>query len=142
MATQDADALLLSIVELGRLVLGAQACSLAVLDADEEHLVFRAACGAGAEDVTGLRLPVRRGIAGWVVSSGQPVAVADVARDPRFAADVAAATGAGTLTVTAVPTTLAATSASPRASMMRAKFGGAPGPVALTMRYWRMIRGA
>ena len=105
MATQDADALLSSIVELGRVVLGAAACSLAVLDQDEEHLVFRAACGAGADDVTGLRLPVSRGVAGWVVSSGQPIAVQDVRADPRFAADVAESTGYVPRSILAAPLT-------------------------------------
>jgi GAF domain-containing protein len=105
MAAQDADALLVSIVEMGRLVLGAAACSLAVLDRDEEHLVFRAACGAGAGEVTGLRLPVSRGIAGWVVSSGQPIAVHDVRADPRFAADIAASTGYVPRSILAAPLT-------------------------------------
>lgn len=89
----SADQLLQSVTDLGRVLFRAAACSLAVLEADEEHLVFRAASGAGAAEVIGVRLPVNKGIAGWVVSSGQPIAVDDVRRDPRFARDVAESTG-------------------------------------------------
>jgi GAF domain-containing protein len=84
---------LLMATELGRRIFGAAACSVALLDEAEEHLVFRAASGEGADRVIGMRLPVGRGIAGWVVASGQPIAVADVRRDPRFAQDVAQSTG-------------------------------------------------
>ena len=93
MDAQDTDALLASITDLGRCAFGAAACSLALLEPDEEHLVFQVASGAGADEVVGMRLPVSRGIAGWVVSSGQPIAVSDVRADPRFAVDVAESTG-------------------------------------------------
>jgi GAF domain-containing protein len=82
-----------SVTDLGRQVFGAAACSLALLEPDEEHLRFSAASGEGAAAVVGLRLPVSRGIAGWVISSGQLIAVDDVRRDPRFARDVAESTG-------------------------------------------------
>jgi GAF domain-containing protein len=95
----------MSIVELGRRVFGAAACSLAVIEPDDEHLVFRAGCGAGADQVIGVRLPVARGIAGWVVSSGQPIAVRDVRTDPRFAADVAESTGYVPRSILAAPLT-------------------------------------
>lgn len=74
-------------------VFGAQACSIAVLDADEDNLVFTAAAGAGADEVVGLTVPVGQGIAGWVVSSGQTIEITEVERDPRFARDVAERTG-------------------------------------------------
>jgi GAF domain-containing protein len=105
MAAQEVDALLYSLTGLGRRVFGAAACSLAVLEPDEEHLLFRAADGAGAEEVVGLRLPVSRGIAGWVVSSGQPIAVHDVRADPRFAVDVAESTGYVPQSILAAPMT-------------------------------------
>jgi GAF domain-containing protein len=95
--------LLRSITAAARELFAAAACSLALLDEAQETLTFHVATGAGAEEVVGQRVPVDRGIAGWVVSSGQPVAVADVARDPRFAADVAAATGYVPGSVLAMP---------------------------------------
>lgn len=88
---------------LGRRLFDAAACSVALLDEDHEHLVFQAASGEGAEQVVGLRLPVARGIAGWVVSSGQPIAVDEVRRDPRFARDVAESTGYVPQSILAAP---------------------------------------
>ncbi len=105
MAAQGADPLLASIAELGRRIFGAAACSLALLEDDDEHLVFRAASGAGAGEVVGMRLPVSKGIAGWVVSSGQPIAVHDVRADPRFAVDVAESTGYVPRSILAAPLT-------------------------------------
>lgn len=73
---------------------GAAACSLAVLDDDdEEELVYAAASGAGADVVAGMRLPAGSGLAGWVVQSGQPIAVSDLAHDQRFDRTTAQATG-------------------------------------------------
>lgn len=105
MSAQDVPVLLTSLVDLGRRSFGAAACSLAVLEADDEHLLFRAASGAGADEVIGLRLPVSRGIAGWVVSSGQPIIVSDVRADPRFAVDVAESTGYVPRVILAAPIT-------------------------------------
>ena len=85
--------LLGAIAETARRLFGAQACSLALLSDDGTELVYTTAAGAGASSVTGLRLPVTRGLAGWVVQSGQPLAVSDVRSDPRFAPDAAQATG-------------------------------------------------
>ena len=95
--------LLRSITAAARELFAAAACSLALLDEAQETLTFHVASGAGAQEVVGHRVPVDRGIAGWVVSSGQPVAVADVARDPRFAAEVAEATGYMPRSVLAMP---------------------------------------
>lgn len=71
---------------------GAAACSCALALEDGGELEFVAADGAGAENIVGVRLPVSRGIAGFVALSGQPIAIGDVARDERFARDVAEAT--------------------------------------------------
>jgi GAF domain-containing protein len=95
--------LLRSITAAARELFDAAACSLALLDEAQETLTFHVASGAGAQAVVGQRVPVDRGIAGWVVSSGQPVAVADVAADPRFAAEVAEATGYVPRSVLAMP---------------------------------------
>lgn len=84
-------------------VFEAAACSIAVLDEDAGELEFRAASGAGAAEITGVRVPADRGIAGWVVSSGQPMAVREVTADPRFARDVAEATGFVPTSILAAP---------------------------------------
>ena len=92
-----------SIVEAAREAFGAQACSIALLDDDELTLEFSVASGAGAEGIVGMRVPVSVGVAGWVVSSGQAIEVTDVARDPRWAADVAEQTGYLPRTILAAP---------------------------------------
>lgn len=75
-----------------RALFGAAACSCALVDEDGSALTFVAADGVGAEAIIGVDLPIGRGIAGWAVMSGQPIAVRDVAVDPRFARDVAEST--------------------------------------------------
>ncbi|HUH08570.1 MAG TPA: GAF domain-containing protein [Egibacteraceae bacterium] len=85
--------LLSAIASAGRALFGAAACSVALLDDAQSELVFRAAAGPGADEIVGTRVPVNRGIAGWAVSAGQAIAVDDVARDPRFARDIAEASG-------------------------------------------------
>ena len=95
--------LLRSITEAAKNIFEAAACSLALLDDAQEELTFYVASGAGAEDVIGMRVPVGQGIAGWVVSSGQPIEIADVTRDPRFARDVAETTGYVPRAILAMP---------------------------------------
>ena len=93
LAPVDHELQLTEMAEVARAVFGAKACSIALLDADEDNLVFTAASGAGAEEVLGLTVPVGVGIAGWVVGAGQSIEITEVSRDPRFARDVAERTG-------------------------------------------------
>jgi GAF domain-containing protein len=97
------DELLRSLTETARQLFGAAACSLALLSEDESELVYTVAAGQGADDVTGMRIPASQGIAGWVVQSGQPIAVSDVASDPRFAREQAEQTGYIPQAILAVP---------------------------------------
>src|SRR5215467_7511780 len=85
-------AVLGSCVQATRSLFGAAACSVALVEADGETLVFVASDGAGADEIVGVRIPVSRGIAGWAAMSGQPIAVRDVQTDARFARDVAEST--------------------------------------------------
>lgn len=68
-------------------VFGAVACSVALVEGEELHYV--AAAGATAAAVTGLRLELGRGIAGYVAVAGEALEVDGVMSDPRFARDVA-----------------------------------------------------
>lgn len=102
-APPGSDRLLTALTETARRLFGAAACSLALLSEDEEELVYTTAAGAGAQDVTGLRIPATHGIAGWVVQSGQPVALDSPADDPRFARQVAEDTGHVPREIVAVP---------------------------------------
>lgn len=93
--------LVTTIVAALRQQLSAVACSVALLVDDE--LEFVAADGVGADRVVGLRLPVGRGLAGYVVASGQSLAVSDVRRDQRFDAATAESTGYVPTSILAVP---------------------------------------
>ena len=104
-APSGTDALLLSLTDTARQLFGAASCSIALLDEDADELVYTIASGVGAAAVTGMRLPADRGVAGWVVQTGQPVGVSDVTRDLRFAHDVAQSLGYVPTTMIAVPVT-------------------------------------
>jgi GAF domain-containing protein len=98
-----ADELLRSLTETARQLFGAAACSLALLSEDESELVYTVAAGEGAADVTGMRIPSSQGIAGWVVQSGQPIAISDLGSDPRFSRQAAEQTGYVPQAILAVP---------------------------------------
>jgi GAF domain-containing protein len=103
LAPPGTERLLASLTETARALFGARACSLALLTDDETELVYTTAAGAGADGVSGLRMPADRGIAGWVAQSGQAVAIDDLQNDARFARDVAEDTGYVPQAILAVP---------------------------------------
>ncbi len=92
-----------SITEAAKQIFEAAACSIALLDDTQRELVYYVASGEGAESVEGMRMPSSQGIAGWVVTSGQPIAIDDVRQDPRFAANVAKNTGYVPTSILAMP---------------------------------------
>jgi signal transduction protein with GAF and PtsI domain/anti-sigma regulatory factor (Ser/Thr protein kinase) len=66
------------------LVMGMASCSIYLLDQEGESLVLKASTGLASGAVDRARLRLGEGLTGWAAQSGQPVAVADAARDPRF----------------------------------------------------------
>ena len=95
--------LLRAIARTAATILDAQAASIALHDPERDRLVFVAAAGPSAGDVVGLTIDAAAGIAGYAFSSGQPLAVADAAADPRFDRTVAEATGYVPGTILATP---------------------------------------
>lgn len=91
------------VVETVRDLLGAVACSIAVVDNHQETLVFLAATGPGADRVVSSSMPLSKGIAGWVVASGQALTISDTKQDTRFADDIATSTGYVPTSILAVP---------------------------------------
>ena len=85
--------LLQSIVDVARGIFGARASSIFLFDEESDELVFEAVAGEGAEELIGKRFPSSTGIAGWVLVTGQPLVIEDVAADPRFGRDAAESTG-------------------------------------------------
>lgn len=86
-------------------LLDAEAASIAVHDAATDQLVFVVAAGPHGEGVVGLSIDATSGIAGYALSTGQALAVADVDADARFDRDAAARTGYVPRSILAVPLT-------------------------------------
>jgi GAF domain-containing protein len=97
------DDLLQSIVDAAGQIFGAAAASIALVDEQEQVLEFKVSYGEGNEDVVGQRIPLDSGIAGYVVMTGQPIAIADVMQDPRFNQDFAESTGYVPQSILATP---------------------------------------
>ena len=75
-----------AIVQVAASVLDAEAAALFLLDEEREELRFEVALGGRSDKVENLRLPLGEGLAGYVASTGQPLAISNVEEDARFAA--------------------------------------------------------
>ena len=85
--------LLNAIVEVARAIFHARGSSIFLYDEQTDELVFAAVANEEERSLLGMRIPASTGIAGWVLSSGTPLVIDDLANDPRFARDVAERTG-------------------------------------------------
>jgi signal transduction protein with GAF and PtsI domain len=83
--------------------LNASEASVLIRDGDEGALRFLAAIGTVAEQLLNMKVPAGKGIAGFVMSSGQPMVVADVGEEDAFYAEVDRATGFSTQMILATP---------------------------------------
>jgi GAF domain-containing protein len=95
--------LLQSIVEATVMLFDAEASSVALFERDPERLEFRVAAGAQGAGAIGLSVPPSHGIVGYVYSTGQALALSDVATDPRFDRATAERTGYIPRSIAAVP---------------------------------------
>lgn len=77
--------------------------SVLVRDGDEGDLRFLSAIGKVAEQLIDIKVPAGKGIAGFVLSSGQPMAVSNVVEDSTFYAEIDKATGYSTEMILATP---------------------------------------
>jgi len=77
------------IVETAASVLDAETASLFLIDPETQELVFEVALGQPEAETSHWRLEPGTGIVGLVAATGQPMAMTDVAADPRHAATVA-----------------------------------------------------
>jgi len=77
--------------------------SVIVRDGNEGDMKFLLATGKVANQLTGMKIPAGKGIAGFVFSSGQPMAIADVGQEKSFYAEVDRQTGYTTQTILATP---------------------------------------
>lgn len=87
------DALLDSIVQAAARIFGAGAASILLVNEDEQVLEFKVACGPVGQNLVGTKYPLDKGIAGYVVMTGQPIATSHVDEDARFDRAFAKSTG-------------------------------------------------
>lgn len=85
--------LLRMIVQTACHFLSAQAASLFLVDAERRDLVVATALGPKSAQVEQIRVPLGHGIAGLVAVTGEPLAITDVAADPRHAANISQVLG-------------------------------------------------
>ena len=81
----------------------AEASSIALYEPDPDRLEFRVAAGPQGAGAIGLSVAPSQGIAGFVFSTGQALALSDVASDPRFDRRTAERTGYVPRSIAAVP---------------------------------------
>lgn len=99
----SAEAVLSSVVEAAVALFEAEAASVALYEPARNVLVFRVAAGEQGQGVVGLEIPPDRGLVGYVFSSGQALAIADVRADPRFGRSFAEQTQYVPRSIVAVP---------------------------------------
>jgi GAF domain-containing protein len=96
-------ALLQSIVNATVRLFDAEAASIALFEHDPDRLEFRVAAGEQGQGAIGLSVKPTQGIAGYVFSTAQPLALSDVGADPRFDRATAERTGYVPRSIAAVP---------------------------------------
>lgn len=96
-------AVLRSVVEAAVALFDAQAASIALYDPSADRLVFQVAAGEQGQGVVGLAIAPDQGLVGYVFQTGQPLALSDVQRDPRFGRAFAEQTAYVPRSIVAVP---------------------------------------
>jgi len=96
----DLDAILRSACERVAHALSAERATVWLVDSDRGDLVSRVALDA---DLSAMRLPLGRGIAGWVAETGEIARVSSAREDARFSSEADEKTGFSTGSVLAVP---------------------------------------
>ncbi len=104
----DLDEVLERIMSTSRKALGAETCSLLLVDETDGEgrgdLVFTVAQGPAKSKLQGgFRLKPGQGVAGWVFQTGEPLLIEDAYADSRFNPDVDRQTGYRTRSILCVP---------------------------------------
>jgi sigma-B regulation protein RsbU (phosphoserine phosphatase) len=83
-STDNLDTLLDYIMKKSQNVMQAEAASLMLVIEETNELEFKVTLGPKAKEVRPFRLPIGKGISGWVAESGEAVLIPDAYSDPRF----------------------------------------------------------
>ena len=92
-----------SVVDATVRLFEAEAASIALFDAATERLVFVVAAGEQGAGVVGLAIAPDQGLVGYVFTTGQALALADVRNDARFGRSFAEQTAYVPRSIVAVP---------------------------------------
>lgn len=92
-----------NLLRVSAAAMNSEEASVLIRDGDKGDLRFLSAIGKVAGKLLNLRVPAGKGIAGFVLSSGQPMAVADVGEENAFYDEVDRKTGYSTQTILATP---------------------------------------
>jgi GAF domain-containing protein len=95
--------LLQSIVDATVRLFEAEAASIALFERDPDRLEFRVAAGPHGAGAVGVSVEPTKGIAGYVYSTGESLALSDVSSDPRFDRAAAEQTGYVPRSIAALP---------------------------------------
>jgi signal transduction protein with GAF and PtsI domain len=101
--TEPLTASIRSLLTLSASEIDCDEASVLVRNGEDGDLRFLIAIGRVAEQLLNMRVPAGKGIAGFVLSSGQPMAIADAGEDESFYAEVDKETGYSTQTILATP---------------------------------------
>ena len=102
-STLDLADVLNQTTQMATFVLNAQASTLYRLDKRNQDLVFMFTQGEAADVLVEKRMPINKGVAGWVATHGQPLLVNDVRKTPIHNPDVDSQTGFQTRSILCVP---------------------------------------
>ena len=99
----DIDDLLDTVLHKAEEVMDAEASSVFRIDENANELYFITARGLKGKEAKEIRVPMGKGIVGWVAKHGKPLLVADVRKDPRWFKGVDKKTKFVTRSIIAVP---------------------------------------
>ncbi len=102
-STLDLNQLLIHTTGLAASILNAGAASLLLVDAPRHELIFEVALGERGTVLLHQRMPIDKGIVGWVATQGKPLIVNDVSHDARHAWQFDVQTGFLTHSIICVP---------------------------------------
>ncbi|WP_061231074.1 SpoIIE family protein phosphatase [Leptospira weilii] len=99
----DLSQLLEAIMLSSKSVFRTEACSVLLLDDTKEYLYFHTVLGEKRDEVTKIRVPVGKGVAGMVVRDKKPMIINDATNDPRVYREVDKASHFVTRNIMAAP---------------------------------------
>ncbi len=99
-AVTDINELLRVIAEETKIAIQADRCTVFLLDKEKNELWSMVALGLDRQEI---RFPADKGLAGYVVQTGEPLNIPDAYNDPRFNPEVDKKTGYVTKTILCLP---------------------------------------